>query len=439
VPAPRSKILTRATYARTPNSFLVNEPDGFPSDFPPALWWFGMDTGGGAYPIGPNGPWTVESAAAQPVVTRATALITGPLTAAPFRVVDADGQPLGASRWLVDPMLVRPDDRFGAFRWPDVARLVRSVFWTSWLRTAIWWGLSAFVYQLDQAGGPLAGTMRLINPLALSTTDETPADDDGPAGWHWQLGDGPVPAVFDKDGEINLGPITYRICVLRNPHSPIDEQGMSRGVFAMSPGAFRLAGQIDTYASGQFRGGIPNGYLKTSVPGIRQADADDLKAKWLAHHGGDRRSIAVLNSTTEFVPINLSPVDAALGEVKRLNVADVAFAFGLDPMTLGAGLNNSATYSNLRDAWENHRDFGLAPWIAAAQDTLSALMPGGQSVTVNMDGFANPTATERFTAYGVAIASGVLDVDEARALEGLPPRTTPPEPQTTTPATETTP
>ena len=436
MPAPRSKILTRASYARTPNSFLVNDPDGFPSDFPPAMWWMGIDTGGGANPIGPNGPWTVETAAAQPVVTRATALITGPLSAAPFRVIDGNGQPLGTSRWLADPMLVRADDRFGKQVYPDVARLVRSVFWASWIRTAIWWGLGAFLYEADQAGGPMAGTLRLINPLALSTTNAPP---DGAAGWRWQLGDGPVPAVFDRDGVIDLGPITYRICVLRNPHSPIDDAGMSRGVFAMSPGAFRLAGQIESYASGQFRAGVPNGYLKTSVPGMRQDQADDLKTKWMANHGGDRRSVAVLNSTTEFVPINLSPVDAALGEVKRLNVADVAFAFGLDPMTLGAGLNNSATYSNLRDAWENHRDFGLAPWIAAAQDTLSALMPGTQQVTVNLDGFANPTATERFTGYQVAVASGVLTVNEARALEGLPPLATPAPPTAPTPATEVTP
>jgi HK97 family phage portal protein len=141
----------------------------------------------------------------------------------------------------------------------------------------------------------------------------------------------------------------------------------------------------------------------------------------MAAHGGDRRSIAVLNATTDFQPLNLTPVDAALDSVKRLNLADLAFSFGLDPMTLGAGLQNSATYTNLRDAWANHRDFGLAPWTAAVEGTLSALMPGTQSVRVNLDGFANPTAAERFSAWEIALRARIVTVDEVRAAEGLPP------------------
>lgn len=419
-PVRRSRVLERAMYARTPNSFLVNDPDGFPSDFPPAIWWMGLDSGGGAYPIGPNGPWTTGTAAAQPVVTRATSMITGPLTTAPFRVLEGSygGRPLGAPRWITDPTLVRPDTRFGPQVSPSVWRLVRSVFWSEWVRSAIWWGLGAFVCEDDQAGQPMAGTLRTIHPGLLSTV----RDADGVLVW--SIGattDQSGTVEFDRDGFALVGGRVYRIVVLRNPLSPVDSEGMSMGVFTMSPGAFQLAATIDTYQAGQFRAGVPNGYLKTSVPGMTQTQADTLRAKWLAHHGGDKRSIAILNSTTEFVPINLSPVDAALDQVKRLNIADVAFAFGLDPGTLGAGLNNSATYTNIRDAWENHRDFGLGPWIAAVQDTLSALLPGSQSVVVNLDGFANPTAAERFGAYTVAMSAGILTLDEVRALEGLPP------------------
>lgn len=418
-------------YARTPTSFLVNDPDGFPSDYPPALWWMGFDSGGASYPIGPHGPWTRGHAAAQPVVTRATSMLTGPLTVAPFRVLEQSfaGRPLTTPRWLADPTLTRPDTRVGRQASPAVWRLGRAAFWAQWVRSAIWWGLGAFVCEDDQQGQPLAGTLRVIHPGLLATV----RDSDGVLVWSvGSTAESSGTVEFDRDGFAPVGGRVYRVVVLRSPLSPVDAEGMSMGVFAMSPGAFALAATIDTYQAGQFRAGVPNGYLKTSVPGMTQPQADALRARWLAAHGGDRRSIAILNSTTEFVPINLSPVDAALDASKRLNIADVAFAFGLDPGTLGAGLANSATYSNIRDAWANHRDFGLGPWIAAVQDALSALLPGSQSVVVNLDAFANPAPAERFGAYTVALDAGILTLDEVRALEGLPPATAaePPTPPT---------
>jgi HK97 family phage portal protein len=432
-PRTRSPMAYRAQYARTPNSFLVNDPDGFPSDFPP-IWWHGLDSGGGRYPIGPNGPYT-QSVGAVPAVLRATALITGPLTAAPFRVIEpgpAVGAPSPSPRWLLDPMLLRTDERFGGPVYPEVSQLGRGAFFAEWIRSAIWFGLGAFVFTEDNAGQPLAGSLRNVHPRMLSTTRV-----DGVLRWVLGSTEESESITFDRDGYASIGPVRYRILVLRNPHSPVDTEGMSQGVFAQSPAVFSLAGQIDTYASGTFRSGVPAGYLQVKQPGLTEPMAQDLKARWLASHGGDRRSIAVLNSTTEFMPLNLSPVDAALDSVKRLNLADVAFAFGLDPMTLGAGLQNSATYSNLRDAWGNHRDFGLALWISAVQDALSALLPGDRAVGVNLDGFANPTARERFEGYEIAVDAGILTINEARALEGLPPLDNPdpvePDPVVDTP------
>jgi len=317
-------------------------------------------------------------------------------------------------------MLLRTDERFGGPVYPEAVQTGRGAFWAEWIRSAVWFGLGAFVFNEDATGQPLAGTLRNLHPRTLSTVR-----DGGALCWVLGADTDQAGLTFDRDGYADVGPFRYRILVLRNPHSPIDTEGLSKGVFDMSPGAFQLAGQIDTYASGTFRSGVPAGYLQVKQPGLTGPQANDLKQKWLAAHGGDRRSIAVLNSTTDFVPLNLSPVDAALDSVKRLNLADVAFAFGLDPMTLGAGLNNSATYTNLRDAWTNHRDFGLALWISGVQDALSALLPGERSVAVNLDGFANPAPRDRFDAYKVGIDAGFLTVDEARALEGLPPLNTP--------------
>lgn len=433
-------VQSRARYARTNGNMLTaasySDMGVDPSGQPPAVWWMGLDSGGGSYPVGPNGPWTGGVGPALPVVTRATSLITGPLTAAPFRVQDLGfgGHALGRPRWVTDPMLLRPDDRVAGDVFPAAAKLPRGSFWTDWVRSAIWYGVGAFLCQEDLTGQPLAGTMRLVHPGLLSCERST---DDG--SLRWVLGGTAADerVVFDRDGYLQLGPVTYRLVTLRNPHSPVDVDGHSMGVFEANPQAFRLAGQVDTYASGTFRSGIPAGYLKVdqTMSQMTQEQADQLKSAWMNAHGGDRRSIAVLNAFTTFTPLNLSPVDAALGEVKRLNIGDVAFAFALDPLTLGVSLGNSATYNNLRDAWTNHKDFGLAPWIAAVEDTLTALLPGSQGVKVDLDKFANPPPGERFAAYQTAITSGVLTVDECRELEGLEPLPEPPLVPTPVPLT----
>lgn len=437
---PRRQLQTRAQYARAPQwptgggDLLVNDPDGYPSDFPP-IWWLGVDSGGGSYPIGPNGPWPNSMwAPGLPVVTRATALITGPLTSSPFVVADAPmpgdpqrtGPQLTGPRWLTDPMLLREDARIGG-SYPAATRLARSVFWADWLRSAIWWGEGVFISTLDQLGQPVAGSLRLLHPLCLSTE----RDETGSVVWVIDPNptDGGLPVQFDRSGTVDIGPVSYRLTVLRNPHSPVDQDGRSQGVFAMSPSAFRLGKQIQDYTSGTFRSGIPAGYLKVSSPDMSQDAANKLKANWLASHGGDRRSIAVLNAVTEFVPLTMSPVDAALTEVDRLNVAQVAYAFGLDPYTLGVSLGGSMTYNNIRDAWYNHRDFGLAPWIATVEDTLTALVPATQLVQVDLDGFENPTRQERYTALKTGVESGIITVDEAREIEGLPPLPDEPAPE----------
>lgn len=387
----------RALWARTDGNLQINDPS--------QLVWIGGDQWPGV--LGSN-----TSAEALPVVTRATSLITGPLTAAPFKVQQAGaGAPMVTPRWLTDPMMLRPDGRLldGYQAHPALYRLSRSEFWTQFIRCAIWWGEGAMVFQTDADDQPLAGTLRLINPLILGTENG-----------RWVLGTGPDRAVFDREGRLNLGGLEYRIVVLRNPHSPIDTEGRSKGVFALSPSAFGLASQIDAYTAGTFKSGIPAGYLKVNQQAT-QEQIDALKATWLANHGGDTRSIAVLTSTTDFTPLSISPVDAELASVKRLAIGDVAFAFGLDPRNLNVSLANSATYSNMTEAWENHRDFGLSPWIAALQDLLSSLMPGTKTVSVSLDDFANPTEGERYKAFKTAIDAGILTINEVREMEGLPP------------------
>jgi hypothetical protein len=331
-----------------------------------AVWigsdqWPGILAGGG----------TAESL---PIVSRATAIITGPLTAAPFVVSDGS-QP----RWLTDPQLLRGDARLvdGLQAVPAALRLPRAAFWTELIRNALWYGMGYLLFQEDSSGAPLAGTLRLANPLLVGTENG-----------RWVLGSGEDRAEFDRDGRLVVGMSVYRMVCLRNPGSPVDQDGRARGVFELHRPTFDQVLAVDSYVAGTFRSGVPSGYLKVEQQGMTQPQADELKRKWLESHGGDRRSIAVLNSTTSFQPISFSPVDAEATQVSRLSMAKVAMAFNVDPAVLGLSLANSSTYISTVDSWERLKAFSLQPMLSAVEDLLTSLVPQGTRVDVDLSPFA---------------------------------------------------
>ena len=397
----------------TPDAWELNQmlPMGWAGDIndggaPPA-WWIGESVDDGWSPIGPHGPW-LNQGVALPVVTRATSLIVDPLTAAPMQVfdpADPNAEPLETPRWLTDPQLLRPDNRYhGAHPLPMVERLPRSVFWRDVLACAVWWGKAFVWFQLDADGGPLAGTLRILHPGYCNPNA------DGVL-----IGDPADGVQFDHDGYATIGGVAQRIIQLRNPHSPL-------GVFAANPDVFKLGRRMQAFADSTFGSGVPAGYLKVTNPApITQDQADSLKERWMAAHGGDRRSIAVLNSSTEFHAIQFDPSQLALGENKRLLTADIAFAFDLAPETLGLTLGNSATYSNVEQWFEAHRDFALSPWIADFEGVISALLPGRLEARVNLDAFTRPPLATRIAVAVQAVQAGIFTRDEIRAQEGYGP------------------
>ena len=209
--------------------------------------------------------------------------------------------------------------------------------------------------------------------------------------------------AFNRDGMLPDG---RRLITLRNPHSPVDEYGRARGVFDLNPDVFMAAWMIDQYLAGAFRAGVPNGYLKVTHPNITQEQANALKGRWMSAHGR-ARSIAVLNASTEFVPLTWSPVDANVQEMKRLAMADVAFAFGIAPEVLGISLGLSGTYSNIKDWWRLHRDFSLSGWVDQIGGVLTSLMPDATNVSVDLDAHTRPDIADRVAIMAAATNTGL--------------------------------
>lgn len=414
---PRSRSTQeRAAYDRSAGDMLINEPQ---------YHWVGFDSGRLMSPIGPNGPFPIETI---PAITRITGIITGPLSASPWNVAESTmGLPLANApqpppRWMIDPQLLRPDSRYPVSNIPAAKCLPRSTFWASWIRSAAWFGTGYLMFSEAADGSPMPGTLQVINPRCVTAK----RGGNGAVVWEISDPDSDDPAdsaLANRDGYLPLSGPPTRVVALRDPHAPIDGNGRAVGVFERHKETFGLARSIENYSAGTFRSGIPSGYLRAMDPKMDGELAAELRERWMASHGGDRRSVAVLNATTEFHPIQFSPVEAALISAKRANLADIALAFGLDPTgALGVDMGSSMTYANVGQHFQRLQQ-DLLPWITAVEQTIGALLPPGMDMRIDFSDLTRPDPTQQITMLNTAVQSGLLTVNEGRAQIGLPPRT----------------
>jgi HK97 family phage portal protein len=385
---PRARVLT-ATDGR---DVLFNDPDGWEVDRP-GLWWLGPDDGS----LGPYGNPLVTGGdplglASLPAVNRCTSLICDTIGGLPWHVMRGDYERLATPDWIADPQATRIDGRVIGGDVLD-CRLTAVEFWANWICAAAWFG-DGYVYV------PVRGVDGAPKPPLWQLH---PHDVTIDGGTYW-VGDVPLPS----NSILHLrGLLPY-------------DDGHGRGVIDVHGIDLGLAATVRSYAAGVFASGVPAGYIKSSQPNLSQEDADALKAAWLKQHGGAKRSIAVLNATTEFHAVSISPVDAQLSNAREMSMRDIATAFGVPAYMLGVP-GDPSTYANVESRMIEFRTFTLLPWQRRIEAVLAAQLPRGTYLKIRSDGLLRADTTTRYQAYKVALEAGFLTVDEVRALEDYPP------------------
>jgi phage portal protein BeeE len=385
-----TQIFTATDYGR---DILHNSPDGWEYD-QQALWWVGAgaDNGYGNPPPDARG-LGLSGASAIPALMRCTSLIADTIAGLPWRVYRGYDQ-LPVPRWITDPQLSRPDGRVGgaAPRLPSAKTAVD--LRADWITSALWFG-DGFLWSPRGRGsdGQLQPPLFTLNPTDVEYREHR----------YW-VGESPL----DMDEVLHLR------------GEPPYGEGKGEGVITRYGTDLGLAAAMRAYAAGVFNTGIPAGYLKVSAPNLTQVAADDLKAKWLAQHGAPRKSIAVLNATTEFHPLSISPIDAQLGEAKEWSMRDIALMCGVPAYMLGVP-GDTATYANVESRMTEFRTFTLLPWIRRIESVMDAEFPAGVETKIITDAALRADTSTRYDAYKVAADTGWLTVDEIRAMEDRPP------------------
>lgn len=348
----------------------INNPDGFPHDYPPGdLWWTGMH-------------WWWESLL-PPAVTRATAIITNPLVRMPWTIVRPDDTVItpgdtGYPAWLIDPMLAGGSS--GGSNTGELDQLDRGTRFdvlSRWIRDALWLGTGVLVATLDSGGMPLAGTVENVPPTHLN---RDPTDRSwGYIDWHDQVlpvdRRGTFPTDLGQDA-----PPRKRIILLH--HS------LHGGVLGWHRAQLALAQRMTSYASSTFASGIPSGVLSTDQP-LTQTQADKSREEWVTRQTS--RSIAVLGNGTRYQAIAISPVDSELIAMGRASNEALAHAFELPAWYLDAS-TNTMTYNNAGWFRQDLVDGPLASWSARIEETVSALLPWGTRMRIDFTAYTRPIA-----------------------------------------------
>jgi HK97 family phage portal protein len=389
------QITTNLLHATDGRDVLFNSPDGWEVE-QPWLWWLGPNgqgSGGGPFghPIPGANPIGVH--AGIPAVHRATGLIVDTLATLPWHVYRNSTERLPTPAWIDDPQALRLDGRVVDTASLNEARQSQVDVWGQWILSALWWG-DGFIYvpSRDVNGAPKP-------PLWVLHPDDVELRD----GRYW------VADVRFDPGEI---------IHLRGQH-PIVE-GRGTGVLTRFATELGVITSLRSYIASSFASGVPAGYLKTSQPNVTQEQADNLKSRWMTQHSG-RRTIAVLNATTEFHPLTWSPVDTEAADFARLTLSQIALMFGLPPGMLGGPTGDTLTYSTNEMRMLELYQLTLLPWIGRVEAVLNAQLPSGTATRIEVDGLLRADIKTRFEAYAIGIDKGILTVDEARAYENRPP------------------
>ncbi|ALL74271.1 hypothetical protein AD006_01135 [Pseudonocardia sp. EC080610-09] len=196
---------------------------------------------------------------------------------------------------------------------------------------------------------------------------------------------------------------------------PGELRGFSR--LEMFRGLWKLSKDQDRATSGASNSGVPTGVLKVSNPDATVEDLQATKTGWM--NAQSTRSVAVLNATTDFVPVAWNPSEAQLLEARKLTIHEIGLVFGIPLSFLGVEAQ-SMTYENGEQKGIDLLKFTVGGILSRFEQEFTKAHPRGTTVKANADSLLRTDTLTRYQAHEIALRNKFLMPSEVRALEDLP-------------------
>lgn len=221
----------------------------------------------------------------------------------------------------------------------------------------------------------------------------------------------------------------HRLSSWRVLHIPYMSPDGLAGVSAFQAYRETLGGAIaadDTahtlFAKGLRISGTLN--LKTSAT---DEQAEALKSRWRALLGADNAGeIAVLDSSAEFKPVNLSPQDAELLKSRQWSVSEIARMVGVMPHMIGDVEKSTSWGNGIEQQFIGWVQTIVYPDLVNIAQIVTHVLPGGWDncpwyAEHTLEGLLRGDSAARAEFYAKAVQWGWMVRNEVRQRENLEP------------------
>jgi HK97 family phage portal protein len=188
--------------------------------------------------------------------------------------------------------------------------------------------------------------------------------------------------------------------------------------------AIGLCMAMERHAGALFGNGArPSGVLKFKRK-LDDAVYDRLVRSWGSGHNGENAGkTAILEDDADFTALTFNSVDLQFQELRGFQVVEIARALGVPPTLLMDF--GRATWANTVDMSQAFLTYTELPRMKLWQGAVSRLLTAEEQAKFVpeflVDELVKADIAARFEAYSKAIASRVLNPNEARAKENLAP------------------
>jgi len=167
-------------------------------------------------------------------------------------------------------------------------------------------------------------------------------------------------------------------------------------------------------------GGVPWAVLKSKYR-LGSAQAQQLKAQWIASARNRFGAPAIIDSDMDLQVLQVPPKDMALADLQKFTEARIATLLGVPPylVSLPSGAD-AMTYSNVVSLFDYHWRATLRPGSRFITRALSGwVLAGGTDLELDPSSYIQPGPSERVGYYQTMVGMGAMTIPEVRIAERL--------------------